>query len=279
MREAIRQQLINAVPDISGRVYEPHAASAKTAKPYLVLLQGPEDEESAWVNFQRTVEIWPCVARTTFKELDILAAKVAAALDKVKLETQGLEAFTLIYQGVQGDDTVVEEWDALTRCLRFSILALQPAQIAETVPDDPWLTALATWTAGVLGQDWTVYLNRWPQGYVRPSVLWRLSGYRTENVTKTIYKVSRQVNGHILGRTPNEEAAAALLLMEKLEASIKIPLNIQEKKYMTRQNPLCDLKAHAILKGQLTFNLFRFTSSPAVEVPLMMHVYSQGTMN
>lgn len=279
MREAIRQRLITALPGIEGRVYEPHAAGAKTAKPYLVLRLGPEDDKSPWVNFQREVEIWPCVARTTFGNLDQLAKNVVAAVDKARLEIQDSDAFTLVYQGVLGDDTVVEDWDVLTRCLRFTIMALKPGQVPETVPDDPWLTALASWTTQTLGQDWAVYVNRWPQGYVRPSVLWRLSGYRTENAGRKIYKVIRQINGHVLGRTPNEETATALLLLGKLEESIKIPLNLQDRIYMTLQNPSCDLKADAILKGQLAFNLYRYTSRPAADVPLMMYVNSQGTMN
>ncbi|WP_131820807.1 hypothetical protein [Desulfotruncus arcticus] len=279
MRETIRQKLATSLPAIGGRVYEPHAAGAKTVKPYLVLRLGSEDDKSSWVNFQRHVEIWPCVARTTFGDLDQLGNDTVAAMHNTRLETLDNDAFTLMYQGVLGDDTVVDEWDVLTRCLRFTVMALRPGQVPETVQDDPWLTALASWTAQTIGQDWTIYVNRWPRGYMRPSVLWRLSGYRSENAGKAIYKVVRQISGHVLGRTPNDEMQAALLLLGKLEESIKIPLNLEDRTYMTIQNPSCDFKADAISKGQLTFNLFRYTSRPAADVPLMMRVGSRGTIS
>jgi len=53
MRIAIKQKLIDSIPEIEGRAYEPQAAGATTQKPYLVLRQGVEAEESLWVGFRR----------------------------------------------------------------------------------------------------------------------------------------------------------------------------------------------------------------------------------
>ena len=273
MREAIRKQLMATLPDIQDRVYEPHAPNHKTAKPFLVLQLGTENKDVPWVNFQREIEIWPCVARTTFGNLDKLSKNIIKVLDKERLTSKDGKAFSLLYRGIISDDTVIEDWDVLTRCLRFSIVALQ--QVDETIPDDPWLIALKNWTTKELGKDWTIYLGSWPLDYVRPSILWRVSGYDTENMGRAIYKINRQISGHILGRTPNEEAEATLYLLRRLEECIKIPLNEQRRTYMTLKRPECDLRADPIQKGQLIFNLYRYTGRPKDEAPIMMHIYGR----
>lgn len=277
MRAAIRQKLINDIPDIQGRCYEPQAATKDTQKPYLVLLQGVDAEDSLWTGFRRIIEVWPYVSRTTFQKVDDLASKVIASLDKQLItDAQTGEVFSCQYLGTVGQDYVDEDWDAITRGLRFAVLALQPTSVSETVTDDPWLEALAKWTEAILGTDWTIYKNIWPLGYKRPAVLWRISGIETSENSRAMFELRKKIIGHVLGRTTNEEIAGALTIIQELENAIKIPLDTTNKKYMTVNKPAIDYRVNAITAGQITVTLSRFTRRPAEEVPFMQHVYNTG---
>ncbi|NPV52214.1 MAG: hypothetical protein HPY71_01670 [Firmicutes bacterium] len=276
MREAIRERLIQAVPDVSGRVYEPQAAGPGVEKPYLVVRQGVEAEESPWTGFRRIIEAWPYVSRTTFQQVDALAAKVIVALDGQLLMTQAGEVFTCHYLGTIGADFVDEEWDAITRGLQFAVMALQPVEIPETIANDLWLEALAKWTEGVLGSGWAVYRNFWPLGYKRPAVMWRVTRVNVEEQARAMFRVSKAVQGHVLGGTPNQEIEGAVKIVQELGTAIKIPLDLVHKRYLQVDSPAVDYRVDALNTGQVTATLSRMTARPMEEVSLMWHVYLNG---
>lgn len=279
MRAAIRQKLINDIPDIQGRCYEPQAASKDTQKPYLVLVQGVDAEDSLWTGFRRIIEIWPYVARTTFQKVDALASKVIAALDKQLItDAQTGEVFSCQYLGTVGQDFVDEEWDAITRGLRFAVLALQPVTVSETVTNDPWLEALAEWTEAILGPTWTVYRNIWPMGYKRPAVMWRIATIEANEKNRAVFELSKKIIGHVLGRTTNEEIVGALTIAQELENAIKIPLDLANKKYMTVNKPAVDYRVNAITTGQISVTLSRLTNRPVEDVQTVQHVYNAGNL-
>lgn len=274
MRLTIRKRLIESVPEVQGRVFEPQAATPETVKPYLVIVQAIESEDSQWAGFRRIIEVWPYVARTSFNQVDALADKVIAALDKQFLSdaTTG-DAFTCQYIGNTGGDVVDEEWDAITRGLRFAVVAMQPMNVPETVPNDPWLEALSSWTEGILGPDWTVYRGLWPLGYVRPAVMWRIAGFEVNPLMAAMFEVRKRFVGHVIGRTPNEQTDGVLRIVEQLGAAIKVPLNLTDRRYMTVTEPRADLQANAITGGQITVTLSRRTNRPTEEAPLIQEVH------
>ncbi|HOV80760.1 MAG TPA: hypothetical protein PK728_11765 [Bacillota bacterium] len=280
MREAICQKLIDSVPEVQGKVYEPQAARAGTKPPYLVVRQGVEIEDTPWTGFRRIIEVWPYVARTTFQKVDDLAVKVVAALDKQILTDAATgEVFTCQYLGTVGQDFVDEDWDAITRGLRFAVLALQPVAVPETVANDPWLEALADWTETILGTAWTVYRNAWPLGYRRPAVMWRLAGVEVQEKARAMFEVRKRFIGHVLGSTPNEQITGALTVIQELGNAIKLPLDTANKRYLTVNNPAVDYRADALTAGQVSVILSRLTNRPAAEVPLLMETYGRGTLN
>ena len=61
MREAIRQALIDGVPEVESRVYEPFAAGPETEKPYLIVRETAEEDNTEWAGFRGRVEVWPYV--------------------------------------------------------------------------------------------------------------------------------------------------------------------------------------------------------------------------
>ena len=276
MRDAIRNKLVTDIPEIND-VYEPHAAERKSQNPYIVLRQGVETEESEWAGFRRIIEVWPYVERTSFNRVDELYTKIGVALDRQFLTTLTGEVFSCLYLGTDGQDFVDEEWDAITRGMRFAVVALQPVAINETIASDPWIEALSIWTENLLW-DWEVYRNYWPTGYVRPSVLWRLSDYKVEGLTRAGIKVRKSLIGHVLGATPNQQIQAISDIIAGLTNEIKIPLDIVSKKYLTVNNPRGNFKVDGLNQGQILIELSRNTSRPKEDVPVMMKVGSAGTL-
>lgn len=275
LREAIRQQLISQIP-IQNRCYEPHAADKHTEKPYLVICQGVDTEENSWSGFRRIVEIWPYTKRTSFKEVDDLTKQVINVLDKELLVSENGEAFTCNYIGTAGQDVVDMEWDILTRGLRFAVMALQPVAINETVMDDPWINALTEWAQNLLGEQWTIYANRWPLGYKRPAILWRLSDYNVEDVSRAIFEIKKTFVCHVLGSTPNEEIKGITDIIQGFSRDIKIPLDLINRKYMTVINPKGEFNSNSLNRGQISVVLSRKTSRPQEDVPIMQKIESSG---
>lgn len=277
MRAAIRQRLIDTIPDIEERCFEPHAADADTPKPYLAVRQGTDTEDTAWTGFRRIIEVWPYVSRTSFLEVDALAKSVVHALDQQLLTTEAGEIFTCQYLGTAGTDVVDYEWDIITRGLRFAVLALQPTNIEETVVADAWLTALGEWTIQELGSEWNAYAQMWPLGYRRPSVLWRLGNIEVQTKTRGMFEVRKKIVGHVLGSTPNEEVAGVLRIIEGIGRDIKILLDESSRKYMTASEIKGDYQSDALTRGQITFVLSRMTARPTEEAPLMQRVSNEGS--
>jgi len=277
MRNAIRERLLAAVPEFVD-VYEPHAAGADSKKPFAVVFQGDDEEESNWAGFRRIIEIWPHVSRTSFAQVDALADKVIAALDQQLLSTTAGEVFSCLYMGAAGSDAYDDEWHVLTRGLRFSVVALQAVNIPETTADDSWITALTAWTQSQLADNWRVYSNRWPLGYRRPSVMWRLLEVEALPDTRAAFLVRKRIVGHVIGRTPNEQSAAAMFLAERLQRAVKIPLDLADRRYLTVISPRAALSSDAISTGQLAVTLSRRTLRPSEDVPLMNQIGIQSNM-
>jgi len=270
---------VDNVPEVGGRCYEPQVADANTQKPYLVLRQGVDTEDTPWTGFRRIVEVWPYVAQTTFQKVDELADEIIAALDKqILTDTSTGEVFTCQYLGTVGQDFVDEDWNAITRGLRFAVLALQSIAVSETVVNDPWVEALAVWTEEILGTAWTVYRNFWPLGYRRPGVMWRLTGIELREGSRDMFEVRKKFVGHVIGDTPNKEISGTLTIVQELHSAIKIPLDIANRRYLTVHDPIGDYRSDALTAGQMSVTLSRFTNRPVEEAPLITEVHGKGSI-
>jgi hypothetical protein len=291
LRDAIMQRLISQISEIGDRCFDPAAAGAGTEKPYLVIKKGGESEDSAWTGYRRIFEVWPNVSRTNLTALDNLAQSVISALEKQLLTTEDGETFVCLYLGESGSDQVIEEWDLLTRGLRFGVLAIQPVAVTETVTDDPWLVALSDWTLDLFTPDpeegaeeppkseWSVYKNAWPSGWKTPSILLRVINGKVTPISRGLFEVEKTVTGHVLGRTPNEQLAAITQIIEALGSAIKIPLDLEAKKYLTVESPTGAYNtsaASALRNGQITLTLKRITQKPSDEVALMGEIITEG---
>ncbi|ACV64906.1 hypothetical protein Dtox_4239 [Desulfofarcimen acetoxidans DSM 771] len=279
MRAAIRQQLINKISKIQERVYEPHAANAKTPKPYLVIRQGAEVEDTPWTNFRRIMEVWPYLSRTSFQGVDGMVSLVVAALDKQLLTTENGEVFSCVYLGNAGADFVDDGWDAITRGLRFAVMALQPVSVAEA-ENDPWLETLAIWTEALLGEAWTVYRSRWPLGYKRPAILWRIAGIQEpgESLGAVALKVRKTLAGHVLGTNSGQEINAVVSIVQEMTKAVKIPLDLTTRQYMTVDDVKGDCQSDPLARGQITLTLSRIVRRPIREAPILKELLGTGNI-
>lgn len=149
----------------------------------------------------------------------------------------------------------------------------------ETAPTDTWLEALSAWTEGVMGAGWTVYRGAWPLGYVRPAVMWRITGAEVTEKGLAMYEVRKRFSGHVLGRTRNEQVAGAVALTQELGKAVKLPIDPVDRRYMTVKTPALNLQADALSAGQLSLVLSRNTNRPTEDVPYIMQVQGSGSLS
>ena len=275
MREAIRQALIDGVPEVEGRVYEPFAAGPETEKPYLIVRETAEKDNTEWAGFRGRVEVWPYVEQGSLKDVDDLSKKIALALNMQLLEGDDGDALTCIHDG-SGEDIVDEDWDALTRCVYFYALALQPAGTPGPAENDPWIDALVSWTKEKLGDGYNVYGGKLLASYKRPAVLWRLDNTSIDDAGALAFVVSKQVACHIFGRNAIEEGNIAISIAEQMGAAVKIPLKPSERLYMTLQSINATLYTDALKQGHLRAILTRRLKRPREEVAKIAKVTTDG---
>jgi hypothetical protein len=191
---AIRQLLVDNVKTVEGRVYEPQAAGLNTPKPYLVLREGVQDPEADWAAFSTVIEVWPYVKRTTFQQVDSLANAIINTLHRARFSHAG-EEYLVDYLGSAGQDYVDEEWDAITRGLRFRVFALGWLNGLTYDPDPVF--ALQNWTA----ETWPeVQTNpaTWTPADITPGIYWRMVRLVPVEITAAVNWIEAQINGHIL---------------------------------------------------------------------------------
>lgn len=245
MREAIRQLLINGVPQVSGRVYEPHAAGANTQKPYLVLREGVQDPEADWAAFSTIVEVWPYVARTTFQQVDALAAAIIDTLHRTRF-TDGGEQYLIDYLGTAGQDFVDEDWDAITRGLRFRVFALGWLS-GFTYDPDP-VTALRNWTAATWPEVHTDP-GVWSPTDTTPGIYWRLMRLIPAEMTAAVSWLNAQLAAHILAPSPSIRLQWVRKVTEALATQRRI--NLSDGSPLQFMAVSADSEADPMRRGQV----------------------------
>jgi len=143
----------------------------------------------------------------------------------------------------------------------------------DTIPVDPWVEALCQWSAGILGPGWTIYPGAFNLGFAKPSMMWSVANTDIEGVNRAAYKVKKVLVGHVLGSTPNQQAAGVLSITEGLAAAIKVPLSLVDRRYLTVGPVKGDYQAEALTVGQVRVELSRITMRPFDEVPVMAEVH------
>lgn len=276
MRQAIKEQLVNKMPDLAGRVFEPHTVEDSTTTPYLVICRGEEKRQVSWLGYERNFEIWPYVNKeASFGAVDSLVRQIRAALGGQQLTTEDGGSFTCYYQGSVGKDAVQQD-KLLTRGLRFSVTAGEPLDQGVAGEDDPWVAVLMAWSRQILGDPWSIYSENWPLGYQKPAVLWRTQSWDIADINTSLYQLSKTYICHVLASSSPAEITGAGQIMEGLKQAVKLPLNPEAREYLTVTEIKGDFTKDAFQEGQITVTLTRKNKRTSPQGPLLQKIYSTG---
>ncbi|KEH84596.1 hypothetical protein [Clostridium novyi] len=272
MRAGIRQKLIDSIPELKD-CYEPTIPGKDTPKPYAVILQGSDDEQNNPTSFKRTIEIWLYEKRTTFQKLDTLSEKVIKSLDLQTIEdVNNKETFTCMFNGAIGQDIIDEEWNALSRGLQFSVIALHGE---EETTGDTWVEALSNYTENITNIK--VYRDIWKKDFKVPSILWRTTNTSRECINGALIKENKTLICHVVSKNKSEIEYLLNNLEDKLITDLKIPLDIKDRRYLTIESIQEDRDADMLGAGQLTIELSR-RKMIEDNVSTINKVYSRGNI-
>lgn len=250
----MRLQIINNVNLLEG-CYEPSVPNKNTPKPYAVIVQGADTSRQDPTSFQRSVEIWIYERKTTFQNLDELMIDVINALHlKTFTDPNTNQSYTAAFNGSIGQDVFDEEWNAIARGLQFSVIALYGD--AEKT-SDTWVNAISNFTEK-LGI--TTYRDTWKKDFEVPSVLWRGLSADTQPINMALYRENRSIRGHVVSTGKADINNIITLIETELIKSIKIPLDIKDKRFLTVKSIREDRNADMLGLGQVTIDFTRLQS-------------------
>lgn len=194
MRDEIREILVANVPTVNAEVWEPSAAGPNLPKPHLVLREGVQDAGEAYADFTTAYEVWPYVKRTTFKKVDELSKEVINALHRKRFDVGGVPHY-IEYTGTASEDIVDEDWDALTRGLRFQVYSLAWLLHAPIEPDP--VTAMQLWSEARFPEMQTNPVT-WSPKDANPALYWRVDSTTNVQATNWGAWIVMQLKGHVI---------------------------------------------------------------------------------
>ncbi|KGO14282.1 hypothetical protein NZ45_07940 [Clostridium botulinum] len=273
MRLAIRNQLLNEIPELK-ECYEPNIPSKETEKPYAVMVAKDDSDNGEVVGFIRNIELWFYDERLSFKSLDVLVEKAIKALDlKVITNPKTSDTFTCKFNGIVGQDVVDIEWDANAKGLSFTIIALHED---DEINVEKWLDALSDYTKKIT--NYPIYLNSWKKDFKVPSILWRVEKQTKERESNALIKENKTLICHIASTNKNEINKLLDDIEDKLITDLKIPLDIEDRRYLTIETIEEDREADMLSKGQLTVKFFRRKMIPINDGPTIDKIYGRGKL-
>ena len=245
MRATIRHMLITGVPQVNGRVFEPFMADAKREKPYLILKEGIQDTEADWAAFSTVIEVWPYVARTTFQQVDTLTAVIINVLHRARFAEAGKQ-YLAEYQDTSRPDYYDEDWQAITRGLRFRIFELGWLDSLTYIPDP--ISTLRTWTT-LMWPALHTSPNDWNPADMTPGLYWRLMRIVPEEKTAMVNWIEVQIAGHILAPSPAIRLTWIRRITEQLASQRNLRMN--DGGIFEMMRVAADSEADAMRRGQI----------------------------
>lgn len=271
MRDGIRKRLLDSIPELK-ECYEPTIPDKLTPKPYVVILQGSDDKQNNPTSYSRGIQIWLYDKRLTFDTLDSLMEKVISALDLQTITEDTGESYTCVFNGTIGDDVADEEWDAIARGLKFNVISLHESN--EFV--DAWTGAISTYINGLISIP--VYSDYWIKNFAVPSVLCRAIKTDLSCATLGANRIKKTIRCHFISKDKSMANKFIDIIENQLIQDTKIPLNIENRKYLTISSIREDREADPLTVGQLSVDFFRLENIKENNVPVMNKIYGRGSI-
>lgn len=256
MRAGLRKQLIDNVISLDN-AYEPNVPDKKTAKPYAVIVQGSDRSTNDPTSFSRSVEVWLYNDVDSFQTLDKLMGEVIESLDlKTFKDPNTLLSYTSKFEGTIGQDVVDEEWNAIARGLRFSIISLHDKN---TISEDAWENATADFIESII-PGMKTYRGAWREDFQVPSVLCRTLNKSQEIMNYMAFRENREMRIHVVGEHKEQINSIIDTIESGLMNAIKIPLDLVDRRYLTIRSIREDRDRDMLGVGQVTVSMSRIRS-------------------
>lgn len=221
MRDELRSILVEQVTSVNGEVWEPSAAGPNLPKPHLVLREGVQSESEPYADFTTLYEVWPYVKRTTFQQVDALSKEVISALHRKKFDMKGVPHY-IEYVGTASEDIVDEEWDALTRGLRFQVFSL--AWLLQTSVEPDPVETMKRWTESIFPNLQT-NPSAWSPSDDTPALYWRQASIQSVEPTNWGSWITARLHGHVIAPNVSVRKEWTELIVRQLAFDTKASMS------------------------------------------------------
>jgi hypothetical protein len=177
-----------------------------------------------------------------------------------------------MFSGAIGQDVIDEDWNAIARGLSFSVIALHEE---EESTGDPWVEALSLYTEVLTNM--SVYRDYWRKNFQVPSILWRTTTVEKEPINGALFKISKTMRCHVVSKNRSEIEQLLDILENKLITELKVPLDLEDRRYLTIESIKEDRTADMLGIGQLTV-IFSRRQMIEDHTPTIEKIYSRGNI-
>ncbi|ANY74512.1 hypothetical protein BBD41_19135 [Paenibacillus ihbetae] len=284
MREAIKQAVIQLVPELAGRIYDAHPPESAADDFFAVVQLGEDVWKSPWAGYRQVIRLKLYAGGTAAaRQLDSQAERLIQGLHRKRVTGPEDHAFKLHYLGVPEADQRDFSLGRTLRVIRFGVYVPEASasghDSGSNGEPDEWLSALIAWTSKQLGSSWSVYRTAWPADREDHAVLWRLSGCETKMAGASVYEISKSFTGHVASTSSEHEQLTAFSLVESLGSEAQLLLDPEAGRYLSVAGISGDLEADAILNGQLKLTLIQRQMRSAQEAARIRRVHVHPILN
>lgn len=272
MRSAIKQAIAAVVPLLKDRLYDVKPPADEVMEPYGVIAFGEEIWKSSWAGYRQVIRLQLFAGDAGLDQADTWAEALISGLHRKRVKQADDSFVTLYYLGAREAERLEPQTGKACRTLRFGVYVPETGGGDVGTPTDEWLQALTGWTGRLLGTSWAVYHTAWPSGPEDNAALWRMIGCETKMTGASLYEVRKQYIGHVTGPNASSEQLAAASLIEGLGAEVQLPIDADQRKYMSVAEVSADMQADSFLDGQLRLTLVQRRMRPAEEAAFIRRV-------
>lgn len=248
IRDVIRDLLVEHVNSVNGEVWEPGAATPEIPKPFLVVREGVSNESNSFDRSNTTFEVWPYVERASLTDLDNLIKEVIGAINYAIIVVDSVPYYVQ-YTGTGTEDMIVEDWNAYTKSMNFSIIALDWRTHSEISPDP--IAGMVAWTNKHF--DYQTNPREWVPSDTKPAVYWRQSQVMSVEPYHWGGFINAQLRGHVISPSLETRKRATEQIVRKLLTSHHTHLD--DESLMLFQSVSSNDGYNPFTDGQITLNV------------------------
>lgn len=270
MRMAVRKGVIDAIPELEGRVYDVIPPTGGDES-FAVITLGEDVWKSSWAGYRQVVRLKLYAESADLPRLDAWAVSLIKGLHRKRVVGTENDTYKLHYLGVPEADKFDPVSGKVIRTIRFGIYVPEPSNARSPEQPDIWLSVLGGWTSSLLGSPWTVYHTAWPVDRDDYAMLWRMTGCEMKMVGASMVEIRKSFTGHIDSPASESDQITAIRLVEELGIQLQL-LDSENRRYMSVMDASSNLQADPILEGQLKLTLVQRKMRSAEESALIRRV-------